>query len=109
MGPNGVDAEARATYNAGYITVNKRFSHGFQAGASYTFSQLNSNNDASLGEGGTTRGSSQRPQDYFDIASEWTVSQFDRPHRFVANYIWELPGPKSGFLGRCSAAGRSPA
>lgn len=98
VGPNGVDTEARSTYNAGFITVNKRFSHGFQAGASYTISQLMSNNDASLGEGGTTRGSSQRPQDYFDYAAEWSISQFDRPHRFVANYIWELPGPKSGFL-----------
>ena len=98
VGPNGVDTEARSTYNAGFITVNKRFSHGIQAGASYTLSRYMSNNDASLGEGGTTRGSSQRPQDYFDYASEWSVSQFDRTHRFITNYIWELPGPKSGVL-----------
>ena len=98
MGPEGIDTEARSTYNAGFICVNKRFSHGFQVRASYTLSQLMSNNDASLGEGGTTRGSSQRPQDYFDFAAEWSVSQFDRPHRFVADYMWEIPGPKSGFL-----------
>jgi Carboxypeptidase regulatory-like domain/TonB dependent receptor-like, beta-barrel len=98
LGPGGVDTEARSTYNAGFITVNKRFSHGIQAGASYTLSRFMSNNDASLGEGGTTRGSSQRPQDYFDYASEWSVSQFDRTHRFITNYIWELPGPKSGVL-----------
>lgn len=98
VGPDGIDTQARATYNAGFITVNKRFSHGFQAGTSYTRSRLMSNNDASLGEGGTTRGSSQRPQDFFDYGAEWSVSQFDRPHRFVSNYIWELPGPRSGFL-----------
>jgi len=98
FGPDGVDTEARSTYNAGFITVNKRFSHGIQAGVSYTLSRFMSNNDASLGEGGTTRGSSQRPQDYFDYASEWSVSQFDRTHRFVANYIVELPGPKAGVL-----------
>jgi hypothetical protein len=98
QGPGGVDTEARSTYNAGFITVNKRFSHGIQAGASYTLSRFMSNNDASLGEGGTTRGSSQRPQDYFDYASEWSVSQFDRTHRFITNYMWELPGPKAGVL-----------
>jgi hypothetical protein len=98
VGPSGADTEARSTFNAGFITVNKRFSHGFQAGASYTLSRFMSNNDASLGEGGTARGSSQRPQDYFDYAAEWSVSQFDRTHRFVTNYIWELPGPKSGLL-----------
>ena len=54
-----------------------------------------SNNDASLGEGGTDA-SSQRPQ-HFDYEAEWSLSQFDVPHRFMANYIWELPGPKSGF------------
>jgi hypothetical protein len=98
VGPEGVDTEARSTYNAGFISVNKRFSRGLQFGASYTLSRFMSNNDASLGEGGTTRGSSQRPQDYFNLAAEWSVSQFDRPHRFVTNYIWEVPGPKQGAL-----------
>jgi outer membrane receptor protein involved in Fe transport len=98
VGPNGVDTEARAHYDAGFVSVNKRLSHGIQFGASYTLSRLMSNNDASLGEGGTTRGSSQRPQDYFDIAAEWSRSQFDRPHRFVMHYIWEVPGPKTGAL-----------
>jgi hypothetical protein len=98
VGPNGVDTEARAHYDAGFVSVNKRWSHGVQFGASYTLSRLMSNNDGSLAEGGTTRGSSQRPQDYFDIAAEWSRSQFDRPHRFVMHYIWEVPGPKSGVV-----------
>jgi hypothetical protein len=94
-GPNGVDAEARSTYNAAFISLQKRLSHGLQFGASYTYSRWYSNNDASLAEAGTD-GSSQRPQDYFDYAAEWSRSQFDRPHRFVVNYIYEIPGPKSG-------------
>jgi hypothetical protein len=97
-GPNGVDTEARSQYDAGFVSVNKRLSHHIQFGASYTLSRLMSNNDASLGEGGTTRGSSQRPQDYFDIGAEWSRSQFDRPHRFVVNYILEVPGPTKGAL-----------
>jgi Carboxypeptidase regulatory-like domain/TonB-dependent Receptor Plug Domain len=99
VGPNGVDAEARSTYNAVYFSANKRISHGVQVAASYTYSSFYSNNDASLGEGGTD-GSSQRPQSFFDIASEWSVSQFDRPHRFTSSYSWEIPGPKSSILGQ---------
>jgi hypothetical protein len=99
VGPNGVDAEARSVYNAVYFSGNKRLTHGVQVAASYTYSSLYSNNDASLGEGGTD-GSSQRPQSFFDIASEWSVSQFDRPHRFTSSYSWEIPGPKSGWLGQ---------
>jgi len=99
-GPNGVDAEARSTYNAVYFSANKRISHGLHVAASYTYSSTYSNNDASLGEGGTTDGSNQRPQSFFDIASEWSVSQFDRPHRFTSSYSWEIPGPKSGVLGQ---------
>lgn len=96
-GPDGVDTEARSEYNGVFLSVNKRLSRGLQFNANYTYSRTESNNDASLGEGGTGQ-SSQRPQDYFDYAAEWSVSQFDRPHRVSLNYIWEVPGPKSGIL-----------
>jgi hypothetical protein len=62
---------------------------------SYTYSKWMSNNDASLGEGGTGQ-SSQRPQDMFDYEAEWSRSQFDRPHRLAVSYIWEIPGPRTG-------------
>ena len=97
VGPNGVDAEARSTYNAVYFSANKRLMHGVQVAASYTYSRLMSNHDGSLGEGGTD-GSSQRPQSFFDVGSEWSVSQFDRPHRFTSSYSWEIPGPKNGWI-----------
>ena len=77
--------------------MQKRFNHGLQFGASYTRSRFESNNDASLGETGTD-GSNQRPQSMFDYEAEWSLSQFDVPNRFVVNYLWEVPGPKSGVL-----------
>ena len=97
-GPGGNDVEARSTYNAVYVSANHRLTNGLQFNASYTFSRWMSNNDASLGEGGTD-GSSQRPQSMFDYAAEWSRSQFDRPHRLTTSYLWELPGPKTGILG----------
>lgn len=98
VGPAGNDVEARSTYHGTYVSVNKRFSDGYQFGLSYTFSKYMSNNDASLGETGTD-GSSQRPQSFFNYEAEWSRSQFDVPHRFVVNYLWELPGPKEGVIG----------
>jgi outer membrane receptor protein involved in Fe transport len=98
FGPNGVDAEAKSQYHALFLQVNKKMSHGIQAGLSYTLSRLKSNNDESLGVADITNSASQVPQDYFDISSEYGLSVFDRTHRVVVNYIWEIPGPKSGFL-----------
>ena len=97
VGPAGNDVEARSTYHGVYASVNKRLNHGVQFGLSYTRSRFESNNDASLGENGTD-GSSQRPQSFFDYDADWSVSQFDVPNRFVASYLWEIPGPKSGVL-----------
>jgi len=82
---------AKASYNGGFVSVNKRMSHGIQFGASYTLSRLMSDNDESLGVGLITDGSPQVPQDYRNIDAEWSLSAFDRTHRFVVNYIWEVP------------------
>ena len=96
-GPGGNDVEAKSKYNAVFVSAKRRLSRGLLVNTSYTFSRWTSNNDASLGEGGTGQ-SSQRPQDMFDYEAEWSRSNFDRPHRLAISYIWEIPGPKSGFL-----------
>lgn len=98
VGPGGNDVEARSDYNAVFFSGKRRFSDGLEFQASYTYSAWYSNNDASLGETGTVQ-SSQRPQSMFDYEAEWSRSQYDRPHRFTANYIWEIPGPDSGITG----------
>jgi hypothetical protein len=97
-GPGGNDVEARSSYHGGFVRLDKRYSNGLQFGGSYTYGRFFSNNDASLGEGGTAQ-SPQTPQSFFDYENEWSVSGFDRRHRLVFNYLWELPGPKTGVLG----------
>jgi hypothetical protein len=97
VGPGDNDVEARSEYNAVFVSGNRRFFNGLSFGGSYTYSKFMSNNDASLGEAGTG-GSSQRPQSMFDYEAEWSRSQFDRPHRWVVNFVWELPGPDAGFM-----------
>jgi len=84
---------AQSTYHSGYASLNKRFSNGLQFGASYTFSRNTSNNDESLGVAAITGSSPQAPQDTFQIDTEKSLSAFDRPHRFVVNYLYEAPAP----------------
>jgi hypothetical protein len=99
VGPAGNDVEAKSEYNALFVSANRRLSRGLMVNSSYTYSKWMSNNDASLGEGGTGQ-SSQRPQSMFDYEAEWSRSQFDRPHRLAVSYIWEVPGPRTGVLGQ---------
>ena len=84
---------AQSSYNAGYVTLNKRLSNGLQFGIAYTYSKLMSNNDESLGVAAITNSSPQIPQDSFDLTTEKSLSVFDRTHRFVANYIYDVPTP----------------
>jgi outer membrane receptor protein involved in Fe transport len=99
VGPAGNDVEAKSEYNALFVTANRRLSRGLMVNSSYTYSKWMSNNDASLGEGGTAQ-SNQRPQSMFDYEAEWSRSQYDRPHRLAVSYIWEIPGPRTGVLGQ---------
>src|SRR5262249_27521406 len=39
------------------------------------------------------------PQDFFNFRNEWSRSVFDRPHRFVVHYIYEVPWFSSAWAG----------
>jgi hypothetical protein len=93
-----IASSANALYNAGYISLNRRFSNGMTFGVAYTRSKLLSDNDESLGVAAITGGSPQIPQDFTNYQPEWGLSAFDRKHRFVAHYLYEVPLP--GFLKR---------
>jgi outer membrane receptor protein involved in Fe transport len=93
-----IATSAKSEYHAGYVSVNKRMSHGLQIGGGYTFSKYMSDNDESLGVGAITNGSPQIPQDYKDIGAEWSLSAFDRRHRGYVNWIYEMPGYQTKWL-----------
>ena len=105
VGPGNNDVEARSTYDAVFFSAGRRLTRGLQFHTSYTFSRWMSNNDMAFSDGGTD-GSHQRPQSMFDYEVEWARSNFDRPHRFTASYIWEIPGPTPAPCDTCSTAGR---
>jgi hypothetical protein len=86
-----IETTANGLYSAGYVRFDKRLSHGLSFGGNYTFSGNWSDNDESLGVADITNSSPQVPQDYFNYRSEYSRSVFDRPHRFVTYWNYELP------------------
>jgi hypothetical protein len=77
------DTIANSNYNSFQAMLEKRFTHGLQFQASYTWSK--SFDEASSFEG--ILNPINRRQSY-------SLSQFDARHRFVFNYVWDLPVPK---------------
>ena len=93
-----IATDSHANYNAGFASLNKRFGRGLQFGVAYTFSKLMSDNDESLGVGAITAGSPQVPQSYFNVQADKSISVFDRTHRLVGNFIYEIPAPPGDFF-----------
>ena len=78
-----IDSGSNSTYNALWVTANKRLSRGLQFNASYTFSKSLDYN--SLNSQGVV------VQDSFNIRGDRGLSDYDARHRFVINAIYELP------------------
>ena len=77
------DSSSNSSYNALWVTANKRVSHGLQFNASYTYSH--SIDDNSRNAEGIVM------QDSNNIRGERGSSDFDVRHRFVINSVYELP------------------
>jgi Carboxypeptidase regulatory-like domain/TonB dependent receptor len=77
------DTIANSAYNSLQASLDKRFAHGLQFTAAYTFSK--SIDQASSFEGILNP---------IDPRRSRALSVFDARHRFVLSYYWELPGHK---------------
>lgn len=88
---------AYSNYHSAQFSLNKRFSRGLQFNLAYTFSK--SMDNASTDPGSTAGGG--KPDlpnagftgqgDAFNTRANYAVSDFDRPHRFSASFVYELP------------------
>jgi outer membrane receptor protein involved in Fe transport len=88
---------ARSEYHGVQFQVNKRYSRGFTAQVSYTLGKVkDTGSDVQVGA---------LPVDARALDLEWAVADFDVRHRFVANWLWEVPflkdaaGLKGALLG----------
>jgi hypothetical protein len=83
-----VETSASSNYHAGQFSLDRRFSGGFSMSAAYTWSKFIDDASESLNTGTP---SVQVAQDQFDLENERALSSFDRPHRFVLSWVYELP------------------
>jgi hypothetical protein len=89
---------ADSTYNSLQISLTRRLSQGLQLLASYTYSK---SIDNASGQNGLDTHITLGNQ--FDPNANRGVSDFDRTHRLVVSFLWDLPRP--AFAER-STAGR---
>lgn len=84
------DTIASSNYNALEAMLEKRFSHGLQFQAAYTFSK-------SIDDGSTF----EETLNPFNYRASRALSLFNSAQRFVISYDWQLPIPKhEGFMGK---------
>jgi hypothetical protein len=92
-------SEGSSILHQGTLRLRKRLRHGLSLGGTYTYSK--SIDDASSIGGGAT----VMAQNDLDIAAERSLSSFDQRHRFVADYLYQLPlGKDKKWLNTSGAA-----
>ena len=81
---------ANSIYNSFIAAVDKRFSKGFSLGANYTWSK-SLDWASNLSDLDTIN-----VVNPYNLRAYRALSDYDVPHRFVLNYVWQLPSPASG-------------
>jgi hypothetical protein len=89
----GIAWQVPSSYNALNARLQKRFTHGFQAGASYTWSKSIDTNSATVV--GAQFANSLAGLPFYWPSVRRGLSDFDVRHSLVVNYLWEIPGPRS--------------
>ena len=83
---------ANSNYNSLQIGLDKRFSHGFVLGANYTYSRVLDWVSYLTDLDGIN------VINPFNVKAYRGLSDFNVPHRFILNYVWQIPSPKDGVL-----------
>jgi hypothetical protein len=90
-----IQSTAQSTYNSLQLSLTRRFSKGLQFLASYTYAKSMDNASGGSDSMGEVRDTINIAGDQFDNRANRGVSEFDRTHRLVMSYLWELPRPAS--------------
>jgi len=92
---------ALSSYSSMQLSLTRRLARGLQVQAAYTFSKSIDNASGQGGGAGTTgfinSGAAGEtgviPGDQLNNRANRGLSDFDRTHRLVVSYLWELPKP----------------
>jgi hypothetical protein len=95
---NGGDSN----YHGFQSHLNRRFRNGLQMSAAYTWSKLIDNGSEVFGANQGAPQNTQLPAMYGGLTADRGLSLFDRTHRAVFTYIYELPWMRqqTGVFGR---------
>lgn len=86
-----IQSNARSTYNSLQISLTQRLSKGTQFLASYTFGKSVDNASGGSDSTGEVRDTINIAGNQLDSRANRGLSDFDRMHRLVLSYIWDLP------------------
>lgn len=86
-----------SNYQAFQFQLNKRMSHGIQWLANYTFSKTIDNMNSAFGDTWGQNGG--RPLDYYNLALEKSISDFDRTHFVKIGATYDLPFGRNRAVG----------
>ncbi len=81
-----VQSSSNSEYNSLQLSVTKRFSRGLQFLSAYTYGKSND-----YYSGGTINELFAVAGDQFDWRTNYGPSDFDRRHRFVTSFVYDLP------------------
>jgi hypothetical protein len=88
-----VESGGSSWYNDLEVSVTKRYSHGLQFLASYTFARALSSNGGDVLD--SAAGTAFAPGNQDSPRAGYGPAIFNREHRAVISYIYDLPSPKN--------------
>jgi hypothetical protein len=106
IGISDIDSSANSWYHGLEVSVTKRLTRGLQFLAAYTFAHAYSDAATNTTAGGQGVNGTQN-----DRRANYGLADFNREHRFVMSYVYQMPSPKrfhaivNGLLGGWSLAG----
>jgi len=91
--PSGLNqTTGQSTYNSLQMSLTRRFSHGLQFLAAYTYAKSIDNTSSGSGSAGASE-VAFIAGNQLDNRANRGVSNFDRTHRVVLSYLWDIPKP----------------
>ncbi len=89
-----IQSTAQSTYNSLQMSLTRRFAKGLQFLASYTYGRsIDNSSGTNGGPADAVRDTAIILGNQLDNRANRGLSDFDRPHRLVMSFLWDLPHP----------------
>ena len=98
-----IQSTAQSNYNSAQFSLTRRLVRGFQFLASYTYAKSIDNASGGSASTGDVRDTIFIGGNQLDNRANRGLSDFDRTHRFVISYLWDIKRPA---FASASRAGR---